>query len=188
MISCWGIHHLDIAQWGNGTDATGPTSVEGSATYPKSGSCDAVLNWKVRMEYASAAPITFATQGEEIGHGVRFIGENFWVHVVRGSIKASDNALLRDPQNAMGTMPIKLPVSKVHTDNFIEAIRAGTRAICDIDTAVRSDMLPQLTAMTLKAKRKLTWDPATETFGNDAEANALLAHRPFRGDWKLPMI
>jgi predicted dehydrogenase len=188
MISCWGIHHLDIAQWGNGTDATGPTSVEGTATYPKSGSCDAVLNWKVRLEYASAAPITFATQGEEIGHGVRFIGEDFWVHVVRGSIKPSDPALLRDPQNAMGTMPIKIPVSKVHTDNFIEAIRAGTRAICDIDTAVRSDMLPQLTAMALKAKRKLNWDPATETFGNDAEANALLAHRPFRGDWKLPVV
>ncbi len=188
MISCWGIHHLDIAQWGNGTDATGPTSVEGSATYPKSGSCDAVLNWMVRMEYASAAPIIFATQGQEIGHGVRFIGEDFWVHVVRGSIKASDPALLRDPQNAMGTMPIKLPVSKIHTDNFIEAIRAGTRAICDIDTAVRSDMLPQLTAMALKVKRKLTWDPATETFRDDTEANALLAHRPFRGDWKLPAI
>jgi len=42
--------------------------------------------------------------------------------------------------------------------------------------------------MALKAKRKLTWDPASETFGNDAEANALLAHRPFRGDWKLPTI
>jgi len=94
------------------------TSVEGSATYPKSGSCDAVLNWKVRMEYASAAPITFATQGEEIGHGVRFIGESFWVHVVRGSIKASDAALLRDPQNAMGTMPIKLPVGEIHADEL----------------------------------------------------------------------
>jgi len=188
MISCWGIHHLDIAQWGNGTDTTGPTSVEGAATYPKSGSCDAVLNWMVRMEYASAAPIIFATQGQEIGHGVRFIGEDFWVHVVRGSIKASDATLLRDPKNAMGTMPIKLPVSKVHTDNFIEAIRAGTRAICDIDSAVRSDMLPQLTAMALKVRRKLSWDPATETFRDDTEANALLAHRPFRGNWKLPAI
>lgn len=188
MISCWGIHHLDIAQWGNGTDETGPVSVEGTATYPKGGSCDAVLTWKVRMEYAKAAPVTFASQGEEIGHGVRFIGEDFWVHVVRGSIKASDEKLLRDPQNRMGTMPIQLPVSKSHTANFIEAIRTGKRAICDIDTAVRSDMLPQLTAMALKAKRKLNWNPVTETFGDDAEANALLAHRPFRGDWKLPEV
>jgi hypothetical protein len=160
--------------------------VEGTATYPKGGSCDAVLNWTVRLEYAGAAPITFATQSEEIGHGVRFIGEDFWMHVLRGSIKACDPAVLRDPQNAMGTMQIELYIIKIPTDNFIEAIRSGARAICDIDTAVLCDMLPQLTAMALKAGHKLTWDPASETFGNDAEANAMLAHRPFRGDWKLP--
>jgi predicted dehydrogenase len=69
MISCWGIHHLDIAQWGNGTDATGPVRVEGSGDYPKGGGCDAVLSWKLRFEYASAAPVIFANQGAGIGHG-----------------------------------------------------------------------------------------------------------------------
>lgn len=188
MISCWGIHHLDIAQWGNGTDATGPTSVEGTAKYPEGGSCDAVLNWKVRMEYANAAPVVFATQGDEYSHGVRFVGDQHWVHVVRGSIKASDDSVLKDPQNHFGSMPVKLPVSTSHTRNFIDAIINKTRAICDIETSVRSDMLPQLTAMALKAKRKLSWDPVSESFGSDAEANKLLAHRPFRGDWKLPEV
>ena len=42
--------------------------------------------------------------------------------------------------------------------------------------------------MALKAKRKLTWDPVAETFGTDQEATALIAHRPFRGDWKLPEV
>jgi hypothetical protein len=88
---------------------------------------------------------------------------------------------------AANLMAEREATSEVAND-FIEAIRGGTRAICDIDTAVRSDMLPQLTAMALKAERKLTWNPVTETFGDDAEANALLAHRPFRGDWKLPTI
>jgi len=188
MISCWGIHHLDIAQWGNGTDATGPSSIEGTATYPASGSCDAVLNWKVRMEYANAAPITFATQGEEFGHGIRFVGENAWLHVTRQKIWASDEAILKDPQNKYDEMPIKLPVSTDHTQNFINAIKTNTRALCDIESSVRSDMLPQLTAIALKTKRKIQWDPVAEQFVNDDAANAMLAHRPFRGEWKLPAL
>ena len=48
-----------------------------------------------------------------IGHGTRFIGENGWVHVLRGNIKASDDAILRDPANKEGTMPIKLIASIV---------------------------------------------------------------------------
>ncbi len=189
MISCWGIHHLDIAQWGNGTDDTGPISIEGEATYPDQGGCDAMLSWKMRMEYANATPITFANEKNgDIAHGIRFIGESGWVHVLRGQITASDDAMLRDPANKAGMMPIQLPVSLEHTRNFVDAIKTKQRAICDIETAVRSDTLCQLTAMALKAKRKLLWDPKTESFTNDEAANALMNARPFRGEWKLPEL
>ena len=188
MISCWGIHHLDIAQWGNGTDATGPVSVEGAGTYPAEGGCDAVLNWKMRFEYASAAPVVFASQGEEIGHGARFIGESGWVHVIRGKISASDDAILSDPQNKAGTMPVKLPESLEHTRNFLDAIRGRAKTVCDIETAVRSDTLCQLASIALKSRRKLTWDPAAENFGSDQPANDLMRHRPMRGEWKLPEV
>jgi predicted dehydrogenase len=186
MVSCWGIHHLDIAQWGNGTDDTGPVSVEGGAEYPAAGTCDCALSWSVRFEYAAAAPITFVNEGRDgIAHGARFIGDGGWVHVKRGAISASDEAILRDPQNKAGTMPVRLPESLEHTRNFVDAIKAGTRAICDIETAVRADTLPQLAVMALKAKRKLMWNPEAENFGDDAAANALLAKRPFRGEWAL---
>ena len=189
MISCWGIHHLDIASWGNDTDATGPSSVEGSGTFPTSGGCDAVLGWKVRYEFASAAPVTFVNEGAEgIQHGTTFMGENGWVHVKRGFIGAEKQDLLRDPANKAGTMPIKLPESLEHTRNFVDAIKSGKRALCDIESSVRSDMLCQLAAIALKAKRKVAWDPVVENFGADSEANALLAARSFRGEWKLPEI
>jgi hypothetical protein len=93
---------------------------------------------------------------------------------------------LRDPANKDGAMPLKLPRSTDHTRNFVDAIKSGTRAICDIETAVRSDTLCQLAGIALKAKRKLAWDPRTETSGSDTEANALLKPRPFRGEWRLP--
>lgn len=84
-------------------------------------------------------------------------------------------------------MPVKLPVSLEHTANFIEAVRSSSsQAICDVETAVRSDTLCQLAAIAVKTKRSLKWDPTTETISNDAEAAKLLEPRPFRGDWKLP--
>jgi predicted dehydrogenase len=188
MVSCWGIHHLDIANWGNGTGLTGPTSIEGTGVFPQSGTCDAVLSWNLRYEFAQGAPITFVNQNDQIGHGLRFIGKDAWVHVVRGNITASNETLLRDPENKYGTMSVKLPESKEHTRNFVDAIRNGTRALCDIESSVRSDTLCQLAAIAVKLNRKLNWDAQAESFINDETANAMLKHREFRGEWKLPEI
>jgi predicted dehydrogenase len=188
MISCWGIHHLDIAQWGNGTDATGPSKITGEGEFPREGSLDAVLRWKVRFEYAKAAPVVFVNDGTPgFEHGVRFVGESGWVHVRRGAIFTADDkeSLLRDPQNQSGAMPIKLPVSHSHSRNFVDAVKAGTRAICDIATAVRGDTLCQLALIAVKQGHPLQWDPQAEQFVNDEAANRLLRPRAFRGDWKL---
>jgi predicted dehydrogenase len=187
MISCWGIHHLDIAQWGNGTDDTGPATIEGEGSFPKQGGFDAIVRWKVRFEYAHAAPVTFVSDGTP-GYsscGVRFIGQSGWVDVKRGLIAASDERLLRDPQNKYDTMPIRLPVSNRHSYNFVEAIRSGSRAICDIETAVRSDTLCQLALIAVKQRRKLQWDPKAERFLDDDAAAAMLRPRAFRGPWRL---
>lgn len=186
MIACWGIHHLDIAQWGNGADATGPRTVEGTGQFPDSGGCDAILRWQVRFEYAAAAPITFVSDGTPgFDHGVRFVGESAWVHVRRGDIRASSDAVLRDPQNQAGAMPIKLPVSLEHTRNFVDAVKSRGRTLCDIETAVRSDTLCQLALIAVKRGQKLEWDPQAERFVNDSTANAMLQPRAFRGEWKL---
>jgi predicted dehydrogenase len=189
MISCWGIHHLDIAQWGNGTDATGPSTIEGQGEFPQEGAFDAILHWKVRFEYGQATPTTFVNDGTPgFQHGIRFVGEAGWVHVQREQIQASDDRILRDPQNKYDTMPIKLPVSNRHTYNFVEAVKHGGRAICDIETAVRSDTLCQLALIAVKLGRKLRWDPQAERFLDDDAANAMLRPRTFRGDWKLPDV
>jgi predicted dehydrogenase len=191
MISCWGIHHLDIANWGNGTDSTGPTSVAGQGTWPPAGGgCDAVLTWKVHFEFKDAAPITFVSEknDEGIEHGAKFIGDSGWVYVKRGFIKASSDDLLRDPANKDGTMPVKLPVSIEHTRNFVDAVKSGTDPICNVDTAVRSDLLCQLAAEALKSGKKLLWDPKAEAFANDLHNPVPLPQRPFRGDWKLPEL
>ena len=187
MISCWGIHHLDIAQWGNGTDATGPVAVEGEGEFPKEGGFDAILRWKVRFEYAGAAPVVFVNDGTPgFQHGVKLVGETGWVHVDRGRITAGDDALLKDPQNAGGAMPVALPVSNDHVRNFLDAVKGKAPVLSGIEVAVRSDTLCQLALVAVKAGRKIAWDPAAERIAGDDAAAAMLRARPFRGDWRLP--
>ena len=70
----------------------------------------------------------------------------------------------------------------------MEAIQKRTRAISDIETAVRSDTLCQLALIAVKQGRKLQWDPKIERFIGDDAANAMLQPRTFRGDWKLPEV
>ena len=190
MLSCWGIHHLDIAQWGNGTDATGPVRVHyDAAEWPTSGTCDAVLGWRLRYEFANAAPVTFVNEGRDgLAHGIRFIGEDAWLHVKRGLIEASSPELLRDPANKEDALPVQLIASRDHSANFIEAIRTGSPTVCDVETAQRSDTLCQLAAIAVQTRRSLAWDPVRETFPDDAEATQRLAARPFRGDWALPTL
>lgn len=189
MISCWGIHHLDIAQWGNGADATGPGTVEGTGEFPKAGGYDTIERWKVRFEYAKATPITFVSDGTPgFSHGIRFVGSSGWVHVLRGDIQASDEKLIEGLENKAGTMPISLAVSGDHTRDFLKAIKNRRRAISDVEAAVRADTLCQLALIAVKQGRKLHWDPVAERFLNDDAANASLQPRPFRDEWKLPEV
>ena len=187
MISCWGIHHLDIAQWIASHYSKGPARVEGSGTFPSNGSCDAILNWDVEFNYDYAPPIKFVGPPPDKKHGLRIIGEDDSLFVTRGSLEANLE-LQRDPQNKVGTMPIKLPVSTHHEGNFIQAIKNSERALCDIDTAIQSDILCQIAYIAVKTGRKLEWDSKNERFKNDKGANDLLKQREFRGNWSLAKV
>lgn len=187
MISCWGIHHMDIAQWLTGHYSKGPTEIRGTGSFPKTGSCDAILNWNVEFKYDQAPPIKFVGPPPDKKHGLRFVGEDDSLFVTRGSLEADLN-LQRDPLNKVGTMPIRLPMSTHHEGNFIRAIKENKRAICDIDTAMQSDTLCQIAHIAVKTSRTLKWDSERERFKNDKGANDLLKQREFRRAWKLAKV
>jgi len=93
FVSGWGIHHVDIAQWGNGTDHTGPVEIEGTGVFPKDGLCDTAMSWRVVSTYASGVKMIFADNRQE-KQGVVFEGTEGWVYVRRGFIDARPRSLL----------------------------------------------------------------------------------------------
>jgi predicted dehydrogenase len=55
FIGNWGIHHLDIAQWGHGTEDTGPVEIEGRGEFPKEGLANCALTWQVENKFRDGA-------------------------------------------------------------------------------------------------------------------------------------
>ncbi len=184
-VSGWGIHHIDIAQWGNGTELTGPVEIEGTARFPDNDAlCDNPLSWDTRMKYANGVALIFTGSGpgfDGVRHGITFEGPDGWVWVNRGAIDAEPKSLLREP---FGPDEIRLPVSNFHQANFLECVRSRQKTICNIDVAVRSDTVCQLAWCAFHLQRKLRWDPDKEVFVNDPEANRKLT-RPLRAPWHL---
>ncbi|HZX74739.1 MAG TPA: gfo/Idh/MocA family oxidoreductase, partial [Cyclobacteriaceae bacterium] len=68
--------------------------------------------------------------------------------------------------------------------NWLEAIRDNTEPIAPVEEAHRSCSACLVHHIAMKLDRKVYWDPTTEKFKNDDEANSMLA-RPQRKKYKL---
>jgi predicted dehydrogenase len=190
MIGNWGIHHLDIAQWGNGTDLSGPTEVEGRAVFPADHLTDVAVKWQVENRYANGVTLVHmddATSAKHPlqpgghGHGVMFLGDEGWIHVDRQRMDASPRSLLNA---TIGPGDVRLFQSDNHHVNFIDAINGRTKAAAPIDIAFCDDAICHLQDIATRLERRLRWDPARELFIDDDEANRML-DRPMRGPWRL---
>jgi len=184
-VSGWGVHHIDIAQWGNGTDSTGPVEVSGTAVWPHDDAlCDNPTSWDVHYEYANGVKMHYTGSGpgfEGVRHGITFEGPDGWVFVNRGVLETEPKSLL---ESKIGPNELQLPVSELHEKNFIECVKSRARTICPVDVAVRSDTVCQLAWITFKLpNRELQWDPEREIFPHDPDANRLMK-RTLRSPWR----
>jgi myo-inositol 2-dehydrogenase/D-chiro-inositol 1-dehydrogenase len=180
MITGWGSHHNDIAQWGMGTEYTGPVAIEGRAEFPKDGLWDVHGPFHIEYTYANGVKVICA-DNEENKQGVVFEGTDGSVYVRRGYIESQPASLLAETIGPDGT---KLYVSNNHKGNFYECIKSRAETIAPAEVAHRSCSVCLLGQIGMQLGRKLQWDPATEQFVGDAEANRLLS-KPMRGPWQL---
>lgn len=177
----WGAHHNDVAQWALGMDDSGPVKVTGIKGVQQGieNGYDCHRDFEVVFEYANGVPVHCMSDGE---NGVHFQGEDGWIFVSRGAIKASDPKIINEP---LGADAKRLLASPNHMRNFLENIKSRGRCCADVEIGHRSATVCHLGNIALRFAmgKPLTWDPKTERF-SDTAMNQHVS-REMRGPWKL---
>ena len=171
MLTDFGAHHFDIAQWGLDMDKSGPVWVEPPA--------DGKSGYGARLRYAS---------GIEVIHGgptgITFVGSEGQLWVNRDETRANPDSIIKDE---IKEGEVRLPRAKSHIDNWIECVRSRSRPICDIEVGARSVACCHLTNLAYWHRRALKWDPVKWEFSDDAEANGWRDYKDRRrAGYELP--
>ena len=190
MITGWGQHHYDSAAWGMNTEYTGPISVEAIASFPKSGLWNVHGDFMVKHEYENG--ISVLTSGGYT-NGIRYEGSEGWIFVSRGSYTASASDPINkeksskalnasDPkilESVIGENETHLYKIDEQHGNWLDCIQSRKKPISPVDIGHRACSVCLISHVAMKIPRKLEWNPKTEIFINDNEANAFLS-RPQR--------
>lgn len=173
MVADFGAHHFDIAQWGLGTDDTGPVRL----VPPQ----DDEAKRGMMLEYTNGVKMFHGGPG-----GTTFVGTNGVVSVDRSRLETVPTDLRE--KNPIGEDGIKLENTGgrngySHVANWIENIETRGKCICHEEIGHRTASICHITNIAYQLRKELNWDPKTEQF-DDAEANKLV-DQEMRGEWKL---
>ena len=191
MVTDWGAHHIDIAQWGLGTDDSGPVEARPPEDWKK---------WKskrgAKLVYSNGTTIT-----HQSGFGVHFEGEDGEVKVNRGRFvfslkgkeiakfeKRGDGSLGRALQTAEKTFlnnaKVKLYKSNHHIRDFLSSVESRKKPITNEVVGGRSAICCHLMNQTYYNGEVIKWDPKTNTLSEQTGKPEWLT-RDYRGIWKV---
>ncbi len=171
MVTDWGAHHLDIAQWGLGMERYGPRFIEGKGE-TKPGMYDTFTSFDITYTYENGIPIHFRNGS----HGITFIGEKGEIWVKRGEIKSTPEEIIKEP---IQPDEVHLYESPGHMRDWVNCLKTRKQPVADVEIGHRSVTVCHLGNIACKLGRRLEWDPTNEWFVNDPEANDHL-DRPMR--------
>jgi len=180
MLTDWGAHLLDGAQWGNDTEHTGPVEVEGQGIFCKGGLYDTAREYHLQYTYADGVKL-FVDSGEP---SLRFEGSEGWVgnRGWRGKLEASRPAIL---DSVIGPEEIHLyTCPQGEHRNSLDCVKSRQACYFPPEIGQRCFTIAHIGNIAMRLGRKLRWNPQEECFVSDDEANRMLA-RAARSPWDL---
>lgn len=182
MVTNWGTHLIDVAQWGHDSDRSGPVEVEGQGTYPDKGTWNVLLDFHIHYKYADGVRLDYLIARPQKIY-LRFEGDEGWVEshwLQDATMRASRKSLTK----------LKLKPNDIHLprrgdkEDFIHAIKHKVSSMQDAEVGHRTCSMCQIGHIAIQCGRKLQWDPDGERFVGSDQANDLL-YRSYRAPWGL---
>jgi predicted dehydrogenase len=183
QVTDWGGHHPDCAQWGMGTEMTGPIEIRNAkATFPPDELWNTATEYSFEAVYDNGVTMVVSNANRM---GVTFEGTKGKIYVDRGKLEADPKPLL---DSKIGPEEIHLYKSDDHFRNFIDCVISREPTAAPVEVAHRSITICHLGNIAMRLGRgKLRWDPRTEQIIGDEEAARMLS-RPYRAPWVMPGI
>lgn len=178
-IADMGPHYFDFAQWAHNSDFSGPIEFEGNAIWPKpeDGFANVPFQVNVHARYGDGVRVMIDSGPK----GVRFEGDEGWVHLTdEGVISAEPVSILRTKS------PPRVDWSFMghHVRNFLDCVKSRRLTVSQPEIAQRAHTAAHCANICLRLGRKIQWDPQTERFVGDEEANRFLS-RTMRAPWSV---
>jgi predicted dehydrogenase len=179
QVTDWGGHHPDIAQWGMGTENTGPVEIKNAkGEFARDGLYNTAKSFYFECIYKNGVKLIISNK---VRGGVTFEGTEGWVWADRGRHDANPKSLLK---SVIKPDEIHLYRSENHARNFIDCVISRDKTVAPIETAHRSITVSHLGNIAMRLGRDLKWNPDIEKFINDDGANRML-FRTMRSPWRL---
>jgi predicted dehydrogenase len=178
MLTDWGAHYVDTAQWANDTERSGPVSCEGKGEFLSGDIYNTANNFDLNYEYANGVSMRIHSGGTAIG----FEGTEGWIQCLgwRGDLEASNKSLL---DLELKNSDDKLYTAESEHRNFIDCVKSRKETFVPVEVGHRTASALHIGNIAMLLGRKVNWDPQKEEFVNDDEANAMRT-RESRDPWK----
>ncbi len=173
----WGSHTVDLCQWGNQSDDTVP--VEYWPVLDENGN----KSDRVDALYANGVKLVMREHGW-LGLGTcscRYVGEEGWVETGDTGRMAVSSDALRSELKFFGT-PGTDPDN--HIREFLECCKTRRNPASNANVAAWAHIASHCAYIAWQLGRKVTFDPKTESFVNDDEANRMRT-RAMREPWRI---
>ena len=172
LMTDWGAHMFDVAQWALGKDRNGPVEIipPGHSYYD-------------HLTYLYDNGVVMTEEPfDGTKQGVKFYGDNGWIQVCRGEVLASDPVFLPDTRTKNDDLPYETRIP--HQINFIESVRSRIDPTVPVEIGHSSCTVCNLGNIAYKLGRPVKWNPIVEKFMDDPDATALL-HYTYRDGYSL---